>query len=246
MSDHAHYEDMAAVHALGALDGADLVDFEVHLKGCPACSAAVREFASAADRLVPAGAAPPSLRSKVLPKRRARGPIVAFLAAAAALLLAVNLLLAGSRTRDLEDRLAKAEREVEDLERLLGRMNGEVEELHHRLKPYESPDVRRFVLVPSGAAGGSALVAWNPKGGCVWVRANGLPALSADERYVLWMIAGDRLAAVADFTAMDVMTMAEDGPPDMAANPESFAISVETERRPTSHSGRIVLAGRVK
>src|SRR4051812_31898981 len=60
MNDHETYETLAAVYAVGALDGDDLARFEAHLaEGCDRCETVVRESREALVRM--ALAATPSV-----------------------------------------------------------------------------------------------------------------------------------------------------------------------------------------
>ncbi|NEC37215.1 RskA family anti-sigma factor, partial [Streptomyces rubrogriseus] len=59
---------LAAPYALDALEGAERVRFERHLKGCARCAAEVRALSEDAVRLArsTAAPAPPALRERVL------------------------------------------------------------------------------------------------------------------------------------------------------------------------------------
>src|SRR3954454_19026974 len=65
MNDHETYETLAAVYAVGALDGDDLARFEAHLaEGCDGCETVVRESREALARMPLA--ATPSVRPAVV------------------------------------------------------------------------------------------------------------------------------------------------------------------------------------
>ncbi|MGH7359639.1 MAG: anti-sigma factor, partial [Candidatus Rokuibacteriota bacterium] len=70
MSHDARLEQAADVYALGALDGAELAEFEAHLAtGCATCEARLRETREALavmPRALPPVAPPPALRARVL------------------------------------------------------------------------------------------------------------------------------------------------------------------------------------
>jgi anti-sigma-K factor RskA len=62
MKSHETFDELAAVYAVGALDGDDLTVFEAHLaEGCPRCAATLRESSDALGRLAMSGtpAVPP-------------------------------------------------------------------------------------------------------------------------------------------------------------------------------------------
>src|SRR5690349_7256138 len=75
---HERFEALAAVYALGALDGEDRDTFESHLAaGCPRCEALVREaeqmlaqLASAEPRVTP----PPAVRDALLGRLATTAP----------------------------------------------------------------------------------------------------------------------------------------------------------------------------
>src|ERR1043166_9080047 len=105
MNSHETYETLAAVYAVGALDGDDLAQFEAHLaEGCDPCEAIVRESREALTRMALAAtpSVPPAdvkaalqaridaaMRSRVRPSRR--GWVTWSLATAAILALGVML-----------------------------------------------------------------------------------------------------------------------------------------------------------
>src|SRR5262245_61586975 len=131
MSHDARLEQAADVYALGALDGAELAEFEAHLaSGCATCAERLRETREALaplPRSLPPVAPPPALRARILERIAAERPAVAALpvrperrrggvlwwagwaglAAAAGLLLVVNSQLRTTRQelRELEGRL---------------------------------------------------------------------------------------------------------------------------------------------
>src|SRR6185436_8881313 len=104
MNDHETYESLAAVYAVGALDGDDLARFEAHLaEGCERCEAIVRESREAltrtvlaASRAVPPPEAKAALQARIAaipPSARAlrRGWLTWVAATAAVVALAVML-----------------------------------------------------------------------------------------------------------------------------------------------------------
>jgi anti-sigma-K factor RskA len=69
MSAHEQWNDAAGAYVLGALDDAELADFEAHLAECAACRREVEQLQVAADAL-PAGVAqvapPPELKDRIM------------------------------------------------------------------------------------------------------------------------------------------------------------------------------------
>jgi anti-sigma-K factor RskA len=204
VSHDARLELAADVYALGALDGAELAEFEAHLAtGCAICAARLRETREALavmPRALPPVPPPPALRARVLERidaeRRATPAPVALrperrrgralwwagwagLAAAAALLVVVNTQL--SRTREeiraLEGRVATLQGELADRERTLGFLS--------------DPNVRYVSLAglkPTPAA--NAWLLWNPTTRQGLLLARGLPVPPAGHAYELWALAG--------------------------------------------------------
>jgi anti-sigma-K factor RskA len=78
MSHNDDFETLAAVYAVGALDGEDLVAFERHLaEGCAQCASLLRGSQEALVRVVAAGpAAPPAdVRARLLARVAATAPV---------------------------------------------------------------------------------------------------------------------------------------------------------------------------
>jgi anti-sigma-K factor RskA len=78
MSHDDNFVTLAAVYAVGALDGEDLVAFERHLaEGCAQCATLVRESQEALERVVAASpvAPPPDVRARLLARVEATAPV---------------------------------------------------------------------------------------------------------------------------------------------------------------------------
>jgi anti-sigma-K factor RskA len=191
MTDHL-WQDYAAPYALGALAAEDRNAFEAHLAGCDTCRAEVRAFSEVAGLLAhgaPAVEPPPVLRARVLAEarrvrrmvRRRRGAPVAWLAAAAGLLLAIGAgveawRLAG-RVRGLESALALSDSARAAAETTLVALTG--------------PEVHVVSLATSGRPP-TARVFWNHARRRFIVLAFDLPAASPGRTYQLWAIANGK------------------------------------------------------
>lgn len=105
MSDHGTYEEHAALYALGALDGADLVAYEIHRRECVACRRAEADYARVATGIVPQGPAPETLRARVeaaLPRKAGGGSLfIRTLGVAAVLLLGTTAFVQSHRISQL-------------------------------------------------------------------------------------------------------------------------------------------------
>lgn len=191
MTDHL-WQDYAAPYALGALTAEDRSAFEAHLAGCDTCRAEVRSFAEVAGLLAhgaPAVEPPATLRARVLAEARRvrpivtqrRGAPVAWLAAAAGLLLALGAgvetwRLAG-RVRALESTLAHSDSARAAAESTLVGLTG--------------PEVH-VVSLASTDRPPTARVFWNHAKRQFIVLAFDLPAPPPGRTYQLWAIANGK------------------------------------------------------
>lgn len=200
--------DQAALYVVGALTPAERDAFELHLAGCAACRAEVRSLSAVTDALaytVPQTDPPAALRARVLgslapasavPRGLRRDShasvVVPWLAAAAALTLAVGLgaytaalrarvgILEG-RLRDAVERAALTERQIADVRRAAADAQSQVAIL-------VAPDVQRIDLGGQPAAPqASARAFWSRSRGLVFTASN-LPALPTGKVYQLWVL----------------------------------------------------------
>src|SRR5262249_19597307 len=170
VSEHrSEHLDMCAAYALGVLDEADREAFERHLaEGCATCEAALRDHSTAAVMLAasaPPAQPSPALRARVLEAVKAEGatardkgepergrvialkprrgmPAVAWaFAAAAAVLIVVNVLMwsaAGRLSRELAERQAQ-----------LRQLQERLAEEQRWAAVLSAPDARVAVLAPT-------------------------------------------------------------------------------------------------
>lgn len=189
MTSH-EWQEQAAPYALGTLSGEERRAFEAHLAGCDACRADVRAFSEVTAVLAhaaPAAEPPRELRDRVLAEARRVRPIgtrparratLAWLAAAAALVLAVAGVVAAwrlsRRVQELESRVAVADSLVAVKDSMLALLSG--------------PDVNVVTLAGTNRPP-SARVIWNHARNRFVVFAFDLPAAPAGRTYQLWAIA---------------------------------------------------------
>jgi len=252
MTNHERYAELAALHALGALDGSDLVDFEIHLRGCLECRRAGADLGKVVAGLAPEGPPPAALRDRIrekLPAGRSQGPSwVVAVAVAAVLLVCVGMFLQVSamraKLRVTEDDLARANDRVEALNRAL---TTDRRTLIATLR--DRDELRRVAsLVCDGkhrelkGADGSAVVFWDPKGGGVVFMPRGMQELKPGERFVLWMIS-DKPVAVADAVQVHTYGYSAAAPAALVGAMKKLAVSVESEARPEKPSARILMIG---
>ena len=201
---HDAWIGQADVYALGALDGEELAQFEAHLAtGCAICAERLRETREALTllpRSLPPVVPPPPLRARVLERIGAERPVAgasvalrperrrdrvlwwagwAGLAAAAALLVVVNLQLSTTR------------QELRALQGRLATLQTQLAEREETLRFLSDPSVRYVSLgglKPTPDA--SAWLLWNPATRQGLLLARGLPSAPTGQAYELWAIAG--------------------------------------------------------
>ena len=257
---HDAWAEQADVYALGALDSAELAQFEAHLAtGCAACAERIRETREALTllpRSLPTAPPPPALRARVLAsiaaERPAAGAPVALqperrrgrrlwwagwagLAAAAALLLVVNTQLSKTRqeVRTLEDRLATLQTELAQRE--------------ETLRFLSDPNVRYVSLAglkPTPEA--SAWLLWNATTRQGLLLARGLPAPPAGHAYELWALAGTRPVPAGMF-GVDPSGRALLRLPSLPADHsfDAFAVTLEPAGGVPAPTGPMHLHGKV-
>ena len=227
MSDpqHAPFEGLASLYALGALSEADRTAFETHLELCLECVTEVKSLLPVTHALVhgaPPLDAPGALRARVLgqvtgtvpapldepdtptpvvtPPRRRPGPL--FWLAATLLIAAVGL---GGRhvaglNRQIDRLRATAATATGLLERLdveLGTARTAVAEREAVLALVTGADVQRLDLAGQPLAPrASARVLWNDAAEMVFI-ATGLPSLPAGDVYQLWFVLPDAPVSAA-------------------------------------------------
>ncbi len=191
MSEH-RWREAAAPYALGALSAEEASAFEAHLEGCAACRADVQAFREVAGLLAesaPAAGPAPGLRERVVREARRvrppappqvprRGPLVPWLAAAAALLLAVGLGRGYLRSRGDRDALRGQ----------LAQAGDTIAQQQQVIATILAPDVTTAALASKGQPP-SARLFWNPARNRVVISVFHLPPAPAGRTYQLWAIA---------------------------------------------------------
>jgi anti-sigma-K factor RskA len=224
VTDH-EWSELAAPYALGALAPDERERFEAHLADCAACRAEVRSLREVAALLAaaaPASTPPPGLRDRVLrearharPMRRARGPLVPWLAAAACFAIALGLgygyLRERATSRQAGAALAAARDSIAARDSLVATLL--------------SPDIGTAALAATGQAP-SARLYWSPSRRRVVMAVFRLPPAPAGRTYQLWAIAQGKPVSLGVFnTAADGrLTAAMAVPPGL-----TFELSAVTE-----------------
>ena len=186
MTDHQGYRELAAPFALDALSAAERAAFAAHLAECATCRAdvqAFREVAGVLAHAAPAAEPPAGLRDRVLREarrvrplagRRAIGP---WLAAAAALVLAVAAGYGYWRERAARDQLGSA----------LAATRARLDSADQLVAAILDSTVGTADLAATGKAPTMRLY-WNRARHVVVVAAFDLPPAPAGRTYQLWAI----------------------------------------------------------
>jgi anti-sigma-K factor RskA len=257
MNGHETFDTLAAVYAVGALDGDDLARFEAHLaEGCEQCETTLRESREAFIRLVldaPPAVPPPAVKAALLPRvagtRRAveRGWL-RWAGATAAVVALAAMLTAGIVASRYEARLGEMARETtavrERLQRAELALREQMAAYRSAVELLRDPTTRVVELRGSGPTESTtARLIWNDKAGGHLLIAN-LPAPPAGKAYELWTLGGAAPVPAGVFQPDASGRAAQRVEPAAGAPPKGFAVSVEPAAGSTAPSGPIVLASK--
>ena len=247
---HEPFDTFAALHAVGALDGDDLREFEAHLaSGCPRCAALVRQTEQALARAAMAGPpeAPPSaVRERLVQRAAARVPgrrrWVPWTVGIAAVAVAAGAFSAAYVAARYEARLGQMARETSAAKERLARTEAA---LRDELALLRDPTTRIMELRGQGAAPDAvARLLWADGGGGLLV-ATRLPPPPPGKVYALWTIAGEAPRAAGVFVPDDggratLKVAVEPG----AAPLRVLSVTLEPESGAAAPTGAIALAPR--
>ena len=201
---HEEYLELAAIYALGALDGEDRLSFETHLaSGCEICRDAIvgsEQVLADLALTAPLAAPPDSVRERLVERVRrdseirkvtGSGPSRLWMAlAAAATLAAVGL---GLYARTLHERAENQRIAREALERDLG-------SLTETLEAFTAPATRAVSLSGQGDAQGAAAKAFlDPENRRLFLYVYNLPPPPPGRTYQLWLIVGGSPVSMGTF-----------------------------------------------
>lgn len=262
MANHAPFDELAAVYALGALEGAELEQFLAHLRaGCAECERLLAEdeatlLGMASELATPPPAdvkralfarldAPPAASAKRRPRLLATVAGMALAAGVAAIV--VGAALRAQHATQLADaerqhaaELARVEQQrAAELARVEQQLAAE-REVRALLEDPATRVVRLGGLPPSPQA--EARVVWHPKRGGIFV-SNALPPTPPGKAYELWAIAGGapRPAGVFRVDAQGIGRLNVSPLPD-APPVDVFAVTLEPEGGVPAPTGAMYLA----
>ena len=212
---HEPYDTLASLHAVRALDGEELRDFEAHLAaGCPRCATAVRQTEQALARAAMAGppeTPPPGVREAVLrraaPRGQGRGGWLPWAAGLATAAVAAGAMSAEYVASQYESRLGQMARETsvarEQLAQNEATLREEVDAYRGAVELLRDPATRMVELRGQASAGSAvARVLWTDKAGGLLV-ATKLPPVPAGKAYALWVTDGEVPRAAGVFAPDD-------------------------------------------
>ena len=251
MANHAPYDELAAVYALGALEGEELEQFLAHLRaGCEEC-----ERLLAGDEATLLGMAaelatppPPDVKRALFARIDApsstparRRPRLLVMVTGMALAAGVAAIVVGAALRAQHaTQLANVEEQhATALARVEQQLAAE-REVRALLEDPATRVVRLGGLPPSPKA--EARVVWHPKRGGIFV-SNALPPTPPGKAYELWAIAGGtpRPAGVFRVDAQGIGRLQVSPLPD-APTVDVFAVTLEPEGGVPAPTGAMYLA----
>jgi len=201
MNDHETYETLAAVYAVGALDGDDLARFEAHLaEGCDRCETIVRESREALARMALAATPsvpPPDVRAALQARidaairpsaRAARRGWLTWAAATAAVVALAVMLASGIVASRYEAQLGQIARDTAKEREQLQRAEATLRTQLAALELLRDPETR-VIELRSPSSNALARVIWNDRAGGHLLVAN-LPAAPEGKAYELWALGG--------------------------------------------------------
>jgi anti-sigma-K factor RskA len=250
--------DLAAVYALGALEGDDRVRFEALLSADdPDATVALREFETALVGLAAesAIAPPPAVKAALMERvaaserpravaavpvpprrRRAVWPLV-WTAALAAGIAAIAVGLAVSTSY---------ERRLDALSREAAELRGQIDQQRQLLALVRDPSTSVVALAGLKATPAArARMLWNAPAGGLLVAA-GLPPAPPGKAYQLWAIAGKNQPVSAGVFGVDDKGAGSLRVPPLAGlgKVDVFAVTLEPAGGLPAPSGPMVLAGK--
>jgi len=263
MTHEESFDALAAVYAVGALDGEDRLRFEAHLgEGCATCETALREsgetlaaLAREAPRAIPPAHVKEALLRRIAestaptPRARPAPSRLRWLAGAAAAVIVVSALTAGYVSARYEARLGQMAREAaaarERLRQDQASLNEQLALYRDVVDLLRDPASRIVSLQGQGPAPqAAARVVWNDRtGGHIFV--NNLEPAPSGKAYELWTI-GEGAPRPAGLVAIQPSgTGSQRIAPVAGGTPvKVFAMTLEPAEGSPDPTGPMVLASK--
>jgi len=251
MNSHETYETLAAVYAVGALDGDDLASFEAHLAtGCDQCATLVRDSREALARLTLAdtpAVPPPDVKAALLARigtasraRPSRRGWLTWAAATAAVVALAVMLASGIVASRYEAQLGRMARETaKERERLLAQETA----LRTQVAAMEllRDPATRVIELRGTSSNATARLIWNEKAGGYLLASNLSPAPEG-KAYELWALGGPQPRPAGLFQVDAGGRAVQKVEPGGEA--KSFAVTLEPATGVPAPTGPIVMASR--
>jgi len=255
MNGHETYETLAAVYAVGALDGDDLAQFEAHLaEGCEPCATALREsretlarLALADTRAVPPAEVKSALMARIgtaprVTARASRAGWLTWAAATAAVVALAAMLTSGIVASRYEARLGQMAREMAAERERLQREEAALRSQVVALELLRDPATRVIELRSTSGSSAAARVIWHDKAGGHLMVSN-LPPAPEGKAYELWALGGAQPRPAGLFQ-VDASGRAVHKVDAGADPPKGFAVSLEPATGVPAPTGPIVMASK--
>jgi anti-sigma-K factor RskA len=254
MNAHEQIADDLALYALGALAGEERLGVEKHLQECSACRRELEQLRGDAallalsasgprpptrsrERLMAAIAKEPRRAPQIRPRERGRSwGVLAWMAAAAAILIAALLLNQNSNLR----------RRIAELETNSEKQDQQLLEAKQLVATLTSPDAEHFTLV-------AGKLPPQPQGKAIYVRSSGIlvflasnmPAVPPQKAYELWLIPTSGAPIPAGLFKPDARGTATVIKPPLPTGVEvkTFAITVEPETGSSAPTSQPIMVG---
>jgi anti-sigma-K factor RskA len=262
MTTHETFDELAAVYAVGALDGEDLVRFEAHLaEGCARCALILLDSREALARVAladPPAVPPPGVKAALLERLRVEAPPAArraparagwvpWAAATAAVAVVAAMLTGGMVASRYEARLGQMARETAAVrERLLrseAALREQVAVYRDAVELLRDPATRVVELRGAGPSPeATGRLVWHETAGGQLFVAN-LPPAPAGQAYELWTLGGAAPRPAGVFK-VDASGRAIHKVEPVPGEVPKFAVTLEPEAGVPAPTGPIVLASR--
>ena len=255
MNDHETWETLAAVYAVGALDGDDLARFEAHLaEGCERCETIVRESREALTRMALAATAavpPPAVKAALQARidaatrpsaRASRRGWLTWAAATAAVVALAVMLASGVVASRYEKQLGQMARETGRERERLQAQEAALRTQVAAMELLRDPATRVIELRSPAGSGATARMIWNDKAGGHLLAAN-LPPAPEGKAYELWALGGEAPRPAGLFTVDAEGRAAQNV--DAGREPaKGFAVTLEPAAGVPAPTGPIVMASK--
>jgi hypothetical protein len=250
MSVHEQYAEDLALHAIGALEGGEMLSLKKHLEECASCRRELEQLRGDAAllALTTSGPKPPARAKSRLMDAIAKEPrfqptksgaklwgVLGWLATAAMILVAVTLWRQNTHLSST----------VASLSGLLEKQKADAEQARRIAEVLHAPDAASYVVMPVSIKtmppSGKAIYS-RERNGLIFVASNFSP-LPAKKAYELWLIPtqGEPIPAGVFKPDARGSAMVMNPPLPTGVEAKAFAITVEPEQGSTTPTPPIVM-----